>query len=401
MFLLAAARVLGSDQYGSLAALLGLLSVVLIPAAALQMAVSREISRRVASGEQAGANAFATTTLRLAALATAPLVAIAFALAVPLAHLLHIHSTGVVFLTEATLSTALVFPVAIGCLQGFQRFHALAAMYAFPLLVRLVVFAGLAAAGYRLGGAIIATFVGAVAATALALALVRVPRRSKTAVPRAELRSFLTYLGPVAVGLVGIALVTHVDILIVKARFSGDDAGAYGAASAFARVAFFLPATILAVLFPRTAARQARGEETEDILGRSLLATAAFCGVLALFYTAAGEGLVSTTFGSGFAAGGRVLFSPANLAVHLPRRLSPLTRRDTLRVDRRGGGRSSGRGPRARPLELARVRLGERHRGSGVAAGTRAIRRVEHPRAASGMAELRPRHRHPRPEHRT
>ena len=141
VFLLAAARVLGSDQYGSLAALLGLLSVVLIPAAALQMAVSREISRRVASGEQAGANAFATTTLRLAALATAPLVAIAFALAVPLAHLLHIHSTGVVFLTEATLSTALVFPVAIGCLQGFQRFHALAAMYAFPLLVRLVVFA--------------------------------------------------------------------------------------------------------------------------------------------------------------------------------------------------------------------------------------------------------------------
>src|SRR5436309_6012824 len=78
VFLLAAARVLGSDQYGSLAALLGLLSVVLIPAAALQMAVSREISRRVASGEQAGANAFATTTLRLAALATAPLVAIAF-----------------------------------------------------------------------------------------------------------------------------------------------------------------------------------------------------------------------------------------------------------------------------------------------------------------------------------
>ena len=296
VFLLAAARVLGSDQYGSLAALLGLLSVVLIPAAALQMAVSREISRRVASGEQAGANAFATTTLRLAALATAPLVAIAFALAVPLAHLLH-HSTGVVFLTEATLSTALIFPVAIGCLQGFQRFHALAAMYAFPLLVRLVVFAGLAAAGYRLGGAIIATFVGAVAATALALALVRVPRRSKTAVPRAELRSFLTYLGPVAVGLVGIALVTHVDILIVKARFSGDDAGAYGAASAFARVAFFLPATILAVLFPRTAARQARGEETEDILGRSLLATAAFCGLLALFYAAAGEGLVSTTLG--------------------------------------------------------------------------------------------------------
>src|SRR5262249_33219382 len=128
----------------------------------------------------------------------------------------------------------------------------------------------------------------------------------------------------------GIALLTHIDILIVKARFSAHDAGAYGAASAFARVGFFLPATILAVLFPRTAARQARGEETEDILGRSLLATVAFCGALALFYAATGVGLVATTFGIDFAEGGRILapfavatglFSLANVLVgyHLSR----------------------------------------------------------------------------------
>ena len=47
-FLLAAGRILGSEDYGSLAALLGLLAVVLIPAGAIQMAVSREISRLVA-----------------------------------------------------------------------------------------------------------------------------------------------------------------------------------------------------------------------------------------------------------------------------------------------------------------------------------------------------------------
>src|SRR5438552_9993189 len=84
VFLLAAGRVLGSEQYGSLAALLGLLSVVLIPAAALQMAVSREISRRVASGDHDGANAFARGTLRISFLATAPLLALALVLAVPL-----------------------------------------------------------------------------------------------------------------------------------------------------------------------------------------------------------------------------------------------------------------------------------------------------------------------------
>jgi O-antigen/teichoic acid export membrane protein len=314
IFLLGAGRVLGSEDYGSLAALLGLLSVVLIPAGALQMAVSRELSRRLASGDAEGATAFARATTRAAELATIPLVVVALALAAPLSDLLHIGSVGIVLLAEISLATALIFPVALGVLQGEQRFQALAVMYAFPLVVRLVAFGILAAVGYRLGGAVVATLVGAVAGTVLALWLIREALQGRKA--QVSLRAFLRYLGPVAVGLVGIALLTHVDILVVKARFSGDEAGAYAAASAFARVGFFLPATILAVLFPRTAARQARGEETEDILGRSLLVTAVFCGGLALFYAATGVGLVSMTFGRDFAEGGDVL-GPFALAIGL------------------------------------------------------------------------------------
>ena len=45
VFLLLAGRILGSEDYGSLAALLGVLTIVLIPAGALQLAVSREVSR--------------------------------------------------------------------------------------------------------------------------------------------------------------------------------------------------------------------------------------------------------------------------------------------------------------------------------------------------------------------
>jgi len=106
VFLLAAGRILGSRDYGSLAALLGLLAVVLIPAGALQMAVSREISRRVASGDSAGAARLARGTLRASLLATVPLVAVALALAVPLSHVLHIHSVTLVVLAEITLATA-------------------------------------------------------------------------------------------------------------------------------------------------------------------------------------------------------------------------------------------------------------------------------------------------------
>jgi O-antigen/teichoic acid export membrane protein len=316
VFLLAAGRILGSEDYGSLAALLGVLTIVLIPAGALQMAVSREVSRRVATGDPRGAGRLARGVLRAAGIATAPLLFVALALAAPLSHVLHIDSLGIVVLAVLALSTALVFPLALGVLQGLQRFPAVATLYVFPWVVRLVVLAAAAGAGYRLGGAIFATLVGALAATALAFLLIRQPLRVEGGLSRPELLTFLGYLWPVAVALVGIALLTNVDVLIVKARFSGDDAGAYAAASAFARVGFFLPAAILTVLFPLTAARQARGEETQDILGRSLFATAGFCGLLALAYAAAGTGLVAMTFGTDFSEGGDVL-APFALAMGL------------------------------------------------------------------------------------
>ncbi|CAN5273468.1 hypothetical protein BH18ACT12_BH18ACT12_08410 [soil metagenome] len=330
VFLLLAGRILGSEDYGSLAALLGVLTIVLIPAGALQMAVSREVSTRAATGDPAAAAALGRGALRAGVVATAPLLAAALALAWPLSQILNIQSVRIVVLAILALSTALVFPVAMGVLQGLQRFPALGVLYVLPWVVRLAVLGVAAAAGYRLGGAIFATLLGAVAATVLALFLIREPLRGAASLPRAELITFLRYLWPVVVALVAIALLTNIDVLIVKARFSGDEAGAYGAASAFARVGFFLPAAILTVLFPRTAARQARGQETEDILGRTLLATALFCGLLALAYAAAGTGLVTMTFGPDFSEGGEVLaafalamglFSLANVfvAYHLSR----------------------------------------------------------------------------------
>ena len=58
VFLLAAGRLLGSRDYSTLAALTGILTLVLLPSGALQMAVSREVSRREALGQEDEAAAF-------------------------------------------------------------------------------------------------------------------------------------------------------------------------------------------------------------------------------------------------------------------------------------------------------------------------------------------------------
>ncbi len=286
-----------------------MITFVLLPTGALQLAVSREVSRKVALGDTTGADAFARASLRLGILLTAPVFVVGLLLIVPLTALLDIGSTLAVAIAMSGLIVALAYPITTGVLQGFQRFGALATMIVLPFAFRLVLLIGAVWAGLKLSGAVCAAIVGGIGATAIALWLIRDSIARGARVPRPDLRSFLVYLWPVVIGLVGIAVLTNVDILIARARFSPDDAGGYAAASAFARVAFFLPATLLAVVFPRTAARQARGEETSDILGRSLIVTAAFGGGLALFYWMTGRGIVHTSFGAEFADGGELLVS--------------------------------------------------------------------------------------------
>jgi O-antigen/teichoic acid export membrane protein len=313
VFLLATGRILGAEDYGALAALLGVLTVVLLPSGALQLAVSREVSRHLALGENEEADAFGRATLRLGLLVTAPLMVIAVAITLPLREILEIQSTAAVAVALASLVTALAIPISFGVLLGYQRFTVVAALYVLPFAVRLALLAVAAAAGYRLGGAVVAIAASALVTAGAALWLVRAPMARAARSVRPPLTPFLRYLWPVFVGLLGIAVLTTADLLIVRARFAPAEAGEYAAASAFARVAFFLPTTILAVLFPRTAARQARGEETEDILGRSLIVTAAFGAALAVFYGMTGRGIVHTSFGGEFAEGGEhlVLFTTA------------------------------------------------------------------------------------------
>ena len=173
VFLLAAGRLLGSEDYGSFAALLGLLTIIVLPAGALQMAVSREISRSLATGDERGAARLARGTLRAFAAATVPLVAITVVLAPALSSLLNIHSTPAVVVAALSLSTAFLYPVAMGVLQGEQRFLSLGSLYVIPWVVRLVVLGIAATAGYRLGGAVFATLAGALVSMAVAYGLIR------------------------------------------------------------------------------------------------------------------------------------------------------------------------------------------------------------------------------------
>ncbi|MGZ4360136.1 MAG: oligosaccharide flippase family protein [Gaiellaceae bacterium] len=300
LFLLGSGRLLGSADYGTLAALLGLLTVVLLPTSALQMAVSREVAHALARDETQRARAFIRQGLLLSLKATVPVLVLAFALLVPLEHVLRIHSARAMALALASLAIVFVWPFALGVLQGYQRFRALSVVSFAPLGGRLALLLGLAAIGLRLYGALAAVTLSSLGAAGLAVWAIRDSLAGGRRLEVESMRPFLRYLAPVVLGLLAIGLLTNIDLLVIKARFSAHEAGVYAAASAFARVVFFLPAAFLTVLFPRTAARQARGQGAGDILGRSVIVTFGFCAVVIGLYALLGRWLVRVSYGAEF-----------------------------------------------------------------------------------------------------
>jgi O-antigen/teichoic acid export membrane protein len=298
-FLLASGRLLGTDEYGELAAIIGVLTVVLLPTSALQMAVSRDVSRRLAVGDVAGAHGFSRAVLRVAVLATVPLLAVFYVVLGPLAHLLSIESAAALAIAGASLATTFALPTLLGIVQGEQRFVTLGLALFVPFAVRLAVLGLVALAGATIAGVAGAVFASSLAGLAVAFAGAR-DALSRGRGDRPELRSFFRYLVPVVVGLLGMSVLVNLDVIVVNARFTDHEASLYAAAAAFARVGYFLPTTILSVLFPRTAARQARGEETADILGRSLIVTAVFCLLLSVGYELLGQWIMTVSFGPEF-----------------------------------------------------------------------------------------------------
>ena len=178
-------------------------------------------------------------------------------------------------------------------------------------------------------------------------------------------------------GLIGIAVLTNVDVLVAKAR---------------------LPPTTPATTRPRrrsrgsrsscrrrsspccsrgTAARQARGEETEDILGASLLVGRRVLRLARRRATRSRAAGRSHIFGAEFAAGRRRPLAvrardDALRARERARRLPPLAWRDPVRVAPGAAVPGADRRARARPRRARGAGLGQRRgRGGGVLLSTR------------------------------
>jgi O-antigen/teichoic acid export membrane protein len=243
---LVASRVLGPDEFGAFASLMGIVLVAFVGTRALQSVTAR----RLATDGTAAAPPMARLGRKFALGIAGGLALAAPAFSV----FLHLDTTQVLLVAASMVPLTLV-GYRFGLAQGTERFAALAVLY-------IVVAAG------RLGGTLIGLAVrdsvtaglvgslaGASAAAVLAARIAPSPHPS-TAIPEPGAARELAIAAGALFAFFGL---TNVDVLLARHNLDGHEAGLYALGAVVGKGAFWFPAFIAVLAYPMLVDESRRG----------------------------------------------------------------------------------------------------------------------------------------------
>jgi O-antigen/teichoic acid export membrane protein len=286
-------RILGPSQYGALAALLGVILVLAVPAGMLQAAVvSRTATLRTAGTLDTGAEAVALIK------ALGPIALLLFALILAgltpaLVEFLNVTWKSAALLAPYT-ALAVIASIAGGMIQGSLRFTLSSILLLVGVTIRLAGAITLTELGFGVGGALAATVIGTTATTSISLRALGVGRRSLAAA-RANVRDLVPGMQRAFAALATFWAFAEIDLVLARHFLSHREAGFYSSAGLLARAPLFLAASIATLAFPRFVG--ARGLERRRLLRRSLVMAGASTATAILGLAVLRNPLVDVAFG--------------------------------------------------------------------------------------------------------
>lgn len=298
-FVVVFARLLGAAGYAALAALVSAFLILSVPGQALQATVARDVSHAAAEGDAQPAAAV-WRWLRGLALVAVPVTAasvlgrdaIAAVVGVPE------HEWAAAAALPAGCAW-LMLSVVRGALQGLQRYGTVAASIIGEALARLATGIGLFALGGGVTGAFLGTLAGIVATAAvLMVPLQRAHGAHGGARPGEGLRRLVGAAWIPIAALALVALLQHVDVIVVKHLLADERAGAYAADAVAAKAIIWIAVGIGLYLLPEAARRTRAGLDARPVLVRSLAIVGAVALPMVALYTFAGEPVIRIAFGA-------------------------------------------------------------------------------------------------------
>ncbi|MCA8960433.1 MAG: hypothetical protein KDC38_07965 [Planctomycetes bacterium] len=281
-----AAQHLEPASYGSLGALLALLTYLLVPAQAIQLVIAR---RGVTAWDRGGEPAFASVVrhaLRDVAITAAFVTFAGVILSPVLAAQFHLPSESAAASVFVVAGVSYFYFTGLGALQARERYARFGLFHTAVAAGRLVLAGGILV----LGGGLAATMI-VLAIVPTLLAVVHLRRATVLASgtrPMSASGSILSFLregSAVGLAIGGFTALLHTDIAFVQHRCGGigdEGAGVYQAVSSLGRAVLHFPAAMAVVTFSRTARLTARGADPTTLLIRSVVLQLALAITLAV-----------------------------------------------------------------------------------------------------------------------
>jgi glycosyltransferase involved in cell wall biosynthesis/O-antigen/teichoic acid export membrane protein len=298
LFTVLFARILGADDYGSLAALLSTFLILAVPGSALQVAIAREAALGALGGPQRLARTVAAWRRRLLA-AGAAITAAAVLLRDPLSELVSVPHAWAAAAIAPTGVLWLLLSVERGALQGVHAYRPVAWSVVLEAAGRLAIGLALVGAGLGVTGAYLGTPLSMLL-TALALAAISARRLGAPVAAAGPVRRLAELVGdawPAVIALFLVAVLQNVDVILVKRQIGGDPAGAYAAAAVAAKAIVWVAIGIGLYLLPEATRAARTGLDPRPVLVRALAVVGVVAVPMLAIYALAPRTVLRLAFG--------------------------------------------------------------------------------------------------------
>jgi len=285
LFHLLMVRLLEVENYGVLNSLVVFTVFFSQLTAAIQPALAKFFAEEIALGRVDAAAATVKRAARDLGLGGGILLVVFLAAAGPLARAQRIDTVGLFYILGLAVAVHLPACLPPAFLQGVQKFSPLALLNISYALCKLVVGLGLVLAGAGVAGALSGYFFAPALMLLIGAGLIRgyFRRRSVPDVlPPPEMGAIYRYIIPTMLALLSFAVLTNIDVTLVKHLFSPLDAGYYSVAQMVGKIILFLPAAVAMVVFPKAASLKALNSSSIHLFHRGLKLTALLAGTATL-----------------------------------------------------------------------------------------------------------------------
>jgi len=186
-------------------------------------------------------------------------------------------------------------PVNLGMLQGLQKFVSLGLSNCLQALTRLAIGVLLVFLGFGLYGALSAYFCSYVILFIITIIMLRYIRKTKSEEFKTSILT--SYAGLTIIAIFSFAVLTNVDVIIVKHFLSKVEAGNFGVVAILGKIAFFTSNGIIVAMFPKMSDLFEAGKKTYPLLIKTLIYVGVVVGGVVLVYWLFSEPIINLLYG--------------------------------------------------------------------------------------------------------